>query len=41
MDETNFGLIGLTGVEGLIGSDQLRRYGAVVFDYAGARMVLE
>ena len=38
--ETNFGTISLTGTRGLLGSDQLRRYGWVVLDYAGGRMVL-
>jgi predicted aspartyl protease len=38
--ETDFGTISLGGTQGLLGSDQLRRYGWVVFDYTGARMVL-
>jgi predicted aspartyl protease len=37
---TDFGTVALGGTEGLLGSDQLRRYGWVVLDYAGARMVL-
>jgi hypothetical protein len=37
---TNFGAISLSGLEGLLGSDQLKHYGWVVFDYTGARMVL-
>lgn len=37
---TGFGAIGAGGVQGLLGSDQLKRFGWVVFDYAGARMVL-
>ena len=37
---TNFGTISLSGTLGLLGSDQLRRYGWVVLDYAGAQMVL-
>jgi predicted aspartyl protease len=37
---TNFGSISLSGTEGLLGSDQLRRYGWVILDYAGAQMVL-
>jgi hypothetical protein len=37
---TNFGVISLGGIQGLLGSDQLRRYGWVVFDYTGAQMVL-
>lgn len=40
LGETNFGAISSGGVEGLLGSDQLKRYGWVVFDYTGARMVL-
>ena len=38
--ETDFGPISASGVQGLLGSDQLRRYGAVVLDYTGAWMVL-
>jgi hypothetical protein len=38
--ETNFGAISSGGIEGLLGSDQLKRYGWVVFDYTGGRMVL-
>ncbi len=37
---TNFGTIGLSGTVGLLGSDQLRRYGWVVLDYTDAQMVL-
>ena len=37
---TNFGTISLSGTQGLLGSDQLRRYGWVVLDYAGGQMVL-
>jgi Aspartyl protease len=37
---TNFGEISFGGIQGLLGSDQLKRYGWVVFDYSGARMVL-
>ena len=40
MGETSFGPISLSGVQGLLGSDQLKRYGAVVLDYTGARLVL-
>jgi hypothetical protein len=36
---TNFGA-GLAGAQGLLGSDQLRRYGWVVLDYAGGNLVL-
>jgi hypothetical protein len=37
---TDFGQISLTGTQGLLGSDQLIRYGWVVLDYAGGRMIL-
>jgi predicted aspartyl protease len=37
---TNFGTISSSGTLGLLGSDQLRRYGWVILDYAGAQMVL-
>jgi hypothetical protein len=37
---TNFGSISAGGLEGLLGSDQLVRYGWVVFDYSGGRLVL-
>ena len=37
---TNFGTISLSGTQGLLGSDQLRRYGWVVLDYAGGQMVV-
>ncbi len=37
---TDFGNISLSGTKGLLGSDQLRRYGWVVLDYSGARLVL-
>ncbi len=36
----NFGPVSLGGTSGLIGSDQLRRYGWVIFDYGGGRLVL-
>jgi hypothetical protein len=36
---TSFGT-SLSGTEGLLGSDQLRRYGWVILDYAGAQLVL-
>jgi len=36
----NFGPISLDGTAGLIGSDQLRRFGWVIFDYGGGRLVL-
>ncbi len=38
--DTNFGTISVGGTQGLLGSDQLKRYGWVVLDYTGARMVL-
>ena len=37
---TNFGPVSLGGIEGLLGSDQLKRYGWVVLDYTGGRLVL-
>ena len=37
---TNFGSISLSGTLGLLGSDQLRRYGWVVLDYTGGQLVL-
>jgi len=37
---TDFGSASLGGTQGLLGSDQLKRYGWVVLDYAGGRMVL-
>ena len=38
--DTSFGTIGLGGTQGLLGSDQLKRYGWVVLDYAGGRLIL-
>ncbi len=38
--DTSFGTIAAGGTEGLLGSDQLKRYGWVVFDYSGGRLVL-
>ena len=38
--DTNFGPVSLGGTEGLLGSDQLKRYGWVVLDYTGGRLVL-
>lgn len=38
--KTSFGSIASGGTEGLLGSDQLRRYGWVVLDYSGGRLVL-
>ncbi|HEY1829260.1 MAG TPA: aspartyl protease family protein [Acidimicrobiales bacterium] len=37
---TNFGPIAAGGLSGLLGSDQLIRYGWVVFDYQGGRLIL-
>jgi hypothetical protein len=37
---TAFGPIALGGTQGLVGSDQLKKYGWVVLDYSGGRMVL-
>jgi predicted aspartyl protease len=37
---TTFGTISSSGTLGLLGSDQLRRYGWVVLDYTGGQMVL-
>jgi hypothetical protein len=37
---TNFGTISLSGTQGLLGSDQLRRYGWAILDYAGGQLVL-
>ena len=37
---TDFGAVSLGGTEGLLGSDQLRRYGWVVLDYTGGQLVL-
>ena len=38
--DTSFGSISLGGTQGLLGSDQLKRFGWVVLDYAGGRLVL-
>jgi hypothetical protein len=38
--DTSFGSIALGGTQGLLGSDQLKRYGWVVLDYSGGRLVL-
>ena len=40
IDKTDFGQIGSGGLVGLLGSDQLIRYGWVIFDYQGGRLVL-
>jgi Aspartyl protease len=36
----NFGTIGANGLAGLLGSDQLQRFGWVIFDYRGGRLIL-
>ncbi|MGO8861760.1 MAG: aspartyl protease family protein [Acidimicrobiales bacterium] len=36
----NFGTIAANGLAGLLGSDQLQRFGWVIFDYSGGRLVL-
>jgi hypothetical protein len=38
--QTSFGSIALGGIQGLLGSDQLTKYGWVVLDYTGGRLVL-
>jgi hypothetical protein len=38
--ETAFGALASGGLQGLLGSDQLKRYGWVVLDYTGGRLVL-
>ena len=38
--ETDLGAISLAGIDGLLGSDQLIRFGWVVLDYTGGRLVL-
>jgi len=38
--ETDLGAISLVGIDGLLGSDQLVRFGWVVLDYTGGRLVL-
>jgi hypothetical protein len=40
LGDTAFGAIGAGGIDGLLGSDQLRRFGWVVLDYSGGRLVL-
>lgn len=40
MGDTSFGSISLGGTVGLLGSDQLKRYGWVVLDYSGGLLVL-
>jgi predicted aspartyl protease len=37
---TDFGTITASGTQGLLGSDQLRRYGWVILDYSGGQMML-
>lgn len=40
LGSANFGLTSIGGTAGLLGSDQLKRYGWVVFDYSGGRLIL-
>ncbi|HVT42337.1 MAG TPA: aspartyl protease family protein [Acidimicrobiales bacterium] len=40
LGSTDFGAASLGGTQGLLGSDQLKRYGWVVLDYTGGRLVL-
>jgi hypothetical protein len=40
LGSANFGQIGAGGTAGLLGSDQLKRFGWVIFDYRGGRLVL-
>jgi len=40
LGSANFGVIGDDGTAGLLGSDQLQRYGWVIFDYRGGRLIL-
>jgi hypothetical protein len=40
LGETNFGSISADGTAGLLGSDQLKHFGWVIFDYRGGRLVL-
>lgn len=36
----SFGPVSLDGTDGLLGSDQLRRFGWAIFDYSGGRLIL-
>ena len=38
--KTDFGSIGLGGIDGLLGSDQLKHFGWVVLDFSGRQLVL-
>jgi predicted aspartyl protease len=40
LGSANFGSISAGGTAGLLGSDQLKRFGWVIFDYSGGRLVL-
>jgi hypothetical protein len=40
IDTADFGAISSGGLVGLLGSDQLIRYGWVIFDYSGGRLIL-
>ncbi len=40
LGSTEFGSVGSSGIQGLLGSDQLKRYRWIVLDYVGAQIVL-
>ena len=40
LGSANFGAIGAGGTAGLLGSDQLQRFGWVIFDYRGGRLIV-
>jgi hypothetical protein len=40
LGSVDFGAISADGTAGLLGSDQLKRFGWVIFDYSGGRMIL-
>ena len=40
LGSVSFGPIGADGTAGLLGSDQLKRFGWVIFDYRGGRLIL-
>jgi hypothetical protein len=40
LGSADFGLTSIGGMAGLLGSDQLKRYGWVIFDYSGGRLIL-
>jgi Aspartyl protease len=37
---TNLGVVSAGGLNGLLGADQMSRFGSVIFDYGGGRLVL-